>query len=204
MNNNKDHKEKDAQAVSALLASQAITSATRRALENRIEKAKSKNRFFSDDSFQILSVVCDRLFDQDIGNRMVNPAIFIDDRLAEKKHDGWRYNDLPPDRIAYQKGIDGINETANILYQKNFLELRKEEQIKILELIQKGKANGKVWEEMPAQRFFEELLAEATEDFFSYPSVQIEMNYTGMADAAGWQIIGLNGNEISHEAEKNK
>lgn len=194
------NEENIAQKVKELLSGQNITPATRKALEDRIAKSKNKNRFFSDDSFQLLSVICDRLFDQESDNRMVNAAVFIDDRLAENKHDGWRYNDMPPDDIAYLKGLKGINETAQSIYGKDFLYLEKEGQIKILELIQQGKAKGAIWDEMPAERFFEELLAEATEIFFSYPSVQIQMNYTGMADAAGWQKIGLNESDNTNEA----
>lgn len=181
--------------VQKLLASNAITEATRIAFENRLETAEKGNLFFSNDSFLLLSVVCDRLLDQDTENRMVNVAVFIDDRLAENKTDGWRYSDMPPDQEAYLKGLQGIDAAAKLQYGKKFLFLKKEEQIKILEMIQSGKAPGEIWREMPSERFFEELLAEATEIFFSYPSVQIEMNYTGMADAAGWQKIGLNEND---------
>lgn len=179
--------------IRELLSSPAVTNATRKALEKRIAKAKNKNRFFSYPQFLLLSVVCDILLDQDSANRLVNVAIFIDDRLAEKATDGWRYNELPPDEQMYRLGLAGIDETAMLVYQKDFLRLAKFEQQKILELIQTGNAPGSIWIEMPPRRFFEELLAEATEIFFSYPSVQIGMGYTGMADAHGWQKIGLNG-----------
>jgi hypothetical protein len=45
---------------------------------------------------------------------------------------------------------------------------------------------------MSAKLFFEELLAETIEIFYSFPLVQQEIGYVGMADAKGWSNIGLN------------
>jgi gluconate 2-dehydrogenase gamma chain len=45
---------------------------------------------------------------------------------------------------------------------------------------------------MSAPRFFEELLAEATECYYSHPVGADEIGFTGFADAHGWQRIGLN------------
>jgi hypothetical protein len=51
---------------------------------------------------------------------------------------------------------------------------------------------------MPANRFFEELLVLATETYYAHPLAQEEIGYAGMADAAGWQAIGLDERE-AHE-----
>ncbi|MBW3634848.1 MAG: GMC family oxidoreductase [Armatimonadetes bacterium] len=48
---------------------------------------------------------------------------------------------------------------------------------------------------MPSPRFFEELLAEATEHYYAHPLAQEEIGYAGFADAPGWKRIGLDERE---------
>lgn len=183
------------QKVNDLLQSDAITPATRNAFEKRIKKASGSNHFFSDDLFRLLSVVCDRLMDQDSENRLVNVALFIDDRLAKNDCDGWRYDEMPPDAEMLQMGLRGIDETAFEMFGQKFISLSDEQQIELLTAIQQDTAPGNIWKSLRAARFFEDLLAEATEIFFSYPAVQLKIKYAGMADAKGWKNIGLGESE---------
>ena len=178
--------------VTQLLNSSAVTEPTRKALRARMEEAKGGPRFFEEPLFQLLSIVCDRLVDQEQEAQLVEVAFFIDERLADGTCDGWRYNDMPPDGDMLRQGLQGIDQTASILFGDPFLVLQKEKQLTVLMQIQQGKPPGTIWSSLPADRFFEELLAEATEIFYSHPLVQVAIGYTGMADAAGWQKIGLN------------
>jgi hypothetical protein len=174
------------------LSQLSLTPVTREALEARLEKEQDRNRFFPDDAFLTLSLVCDRLLAQD-EMRLVNIAIFIDDRLFHDKGKGWRYRELPPDVEMYPLGIQGIDQTALIRFGAPFRALSTAQQDEVLHQIQAGEPDGDVWKTLSAKRFFEELLTEATEIFVSHPRVQMEMGYTGMGDAKGWQSIGLPG-----------
>lgn len=188
MENNELHNQ---QTISTLLNSDAVTEPTRKALQKRMEIASELNHFFSDELFNLLSIVCDRLMDQDPENRVVNVAVFIDERLTANTCDGWRYNDMPPDDEMLVKGLEGINETAVIVFEKIFIDLKKEEQISILKEIQQGSAEGNTWKKLPPEKFFEELSAEAVEIFYSFPAVQVSIDYAGMADAKGWKVPSL-------------
>jgi len=178
--------------VEALIDTNFVTPATRQVLKERMTLAEAKPSFFDSHAFDTLSIVCDRLMAQDSKNRIVNVALFIDERLKNKTCDGWRYNNMPPDEKMYLDGIKGIEETANLSFEKRFSQLTILQQTEILGAIQEGTAEGAIWKEMESPLFFEELLAEITEIFFSYPLVQEEMGYVGMADANGWINIGLN------------
>lgn len=178
--------------VGALIDTNFVTPVTRRVLKERITLAQAKPSFFDSHAFDTLSIVCDRLMAQDSENRVVNVALFIDERLKNKTCDGWRHNNMPPDEKMYLKGIKGIEETANLSFKKPFSQLTTLQQTEILNAIQEGTAGGAVWKEMESPLFFEELLTEVTEIFFSYPLVQEEIGYVGMADANGWDNIGLN------------
>lgn len=194
--------EKDSQELHRLLESALITTSTRRALEERLAMAKRENRFFSDEQFQLLSAVCDCLVDQPSEDRMVNVAIYIADRLLNKKKDGWRFNSMPPDEDMYTMGLEGIQQTSVLVFKGAFMNLGRKEQMQVLQTIQDGKPPGEVWKQMPASTFFEELLAEVAETFYSYPLIQIEIGYMGMADAYGWQKIGLDGSDTSSLTNK--
>lgn len=187
--NSDNHKQ-----VKELLNSNFLTVPTRRVLQERFQKVGS-NSFFSNDPFHLLSVVCDLLMNQDSEDRMVNIALFIDERLKNNDSDGWRYNSMPPDNIKYTLGLQGIDETASIMFGKKFIALKKEKQIQILSLIQNGNVESELWKKLNPKLFFEDLLAETAEIFFSHPLVQASINYVGMADAKGWTKIKLNETE---------
>ena len=177
--------------IGALIDTNFVTPVTRQVLKERMALAEAKPCFFDSHEFDTLSIVCDRLMAQDSENRIVNVALFIDERLKNKASDGWRYNKMPSDEKMYLKGINGIDETANMSFKKPFSQLTILQQTEILSAIQKGTAGGDTWKEMESPLFFEELLTEVTEIFFSYPLVQEEIGFVGMADANGWVNIGL-------------
>lgn len=158
----------------------------------------STPRFFDAKSFATLKAVCVRLIPQNDREHPVDLAGAIDARLTEGKSDGWRYDDMPPDGEAHKRGIRGLDESAQLMFGKVFRELDEASQDKILLAMQRGEALGETWRTIPAKRFFEELLAELTECFYSDPLTQEEIGYVGMADAKGWRRIGLNELE-SHE-----
>jgi gluconate 2-dehydrogenase gamma chain len=186
--------------VLALLPTGYVTDATRNALAERLAVNDAQPLFFDPEEFACLAVVCDRLVAQDPERRIVNIAFHIDDRLQRRTCDGWRYDNMPPDDRMYSNGLKGINETAQLQFNRSFIQLTADEQDRVLQLIQQGAADGTVWQDLPPQRFFEELLAETTEIFFSHPSVQDEIGYAGMADAKGWERIGLNEREAIEPA----
>lgn len=191
MRNDKSHIQKKKKEI---LRSEFLTVPTRKALEERLEKV-GNNNFFDTNSFQLLSVVCDLLMDQDSDDRMVNIALFIDERLSNNESDGWRYDSMPPDRIMFTDGLQGIEETSLQLFRKKFCNLEKEQQIQILSAIQNADVKNEIWKKLDPKLFFEELLAETAEIFFSHPLVQTSINYVGMADAKGWTKIKLNQKE---------
>ncbi|MBC7423152.1 MAG: gluconate 2-dehydrogenase subunit 3 family protein [Ferruginibacter sp.] len=178
--------------VTAVLRTDAVTDFTKEVLLQRMVQIEKPPTFFTIDEINLLSLVCDLLLDQDKTQRICNPAIEIDRRLTKNDADGWRYDRMPTDRIAYKKGLQGIEESAHTTYVKPFAQLQKKQQAQLLQQLQTGNITGTVWQTLPAKIFFEELLAEVVAIFYSHPLAQEEIGYTGMADAAGWHKIGLN------------
>ena len=186
------HPQYPPNTVRELLRTDQVTEATRRALTERLQLPPHQPTFFSASEFALLQAVCDRLVPQDNPSGYIDMASNIDKRLSEQKGDGWRYDTMPTDQDAYKLGLQGINENAQLMFQQEFRNISPEQQDIILEAVQQMEAPGDIWRKLPADRFFEELLTEATENYYSHPLAQEEIGYVGMADVPGWKRLGLN------------
>lgn len=179
--------------VRALLDSDDVTAPTRAALCARLEETgQGAARYFDAQTFATLRAACDRLLPQPDRAEPIDLAASIDARLAAGEGNGWRYAGVPPDGEAHRLGLRGLDERARARFGAPFAELNAADQDLVLAAVQRGALKGGAWDLVPARRFFEELLAEATETYYSHPLAQEEIGYVGMADAAGWQAIGLN------------
>ena len=177
--------------VRALLDTDQVTDATRQVLQARLYPPPYTLTFFTTDECALLRAIGDRLIPQDRPER-IDIVRGIDERLTLGKTDGWRYDDMPADGDAYKRGLTGVNETAQALYQQPFGQLSGEQQDAVLKRIQTGEAPGATWHTLPADRFFEELLTEAVENYYSHPLAQEVIGYVGMGDVPAWPRIGLN------------
>jgi gluconate 2-dehydrogenase gamma chain len=182
--------------VRALLKTDLVTPPTHAAIQARLAPSGAATpRFFDAEPFATLRAACARLIPQPDRSSPVDLAGAIDARLADGKGDGWRYALLPPDGTAYRLGLCGLDECARARFGAPFRDLDATRQDEILTATQLGEAEGDSWCRVPARRFFEELLAEIAERYYSDPLTQEEIGYVGMADARGWQAIGLNQRE---------
>lgn len=176
-------------ALRTLVGSDATTAPTRAALLARWDAPPvTVPRFLDLAAFDTLRAVCARLLPSDLAVDVAGP---MDARLADGESDGWRYDALPPDRDTLCLGLAGLDQAAQALYGVAFLLLVETEQDAVLQAVQRGDAPGEAWTTLPAPRFFEELLAEATEVYYAHPLASAAIGYGGMADAPGWAAIGL-------------
>lgn len=177
--------------VRALLATEHVTDATRQVLTERLNAPLQLPTFFSADEFALLRAVCDRLIPQADRLKPIDIAGGIDERLTQNKTNGWRYDTMPTDGDAYKQGLAGIQESSQVLFDQSFHQLSDDQQDRVIGLVQTGDAPGATWQTLASVRFFEELLAEAVENYYSHPLAQEEIGYVGMADLPNWQHIGL-------------
>lgn len=188
--------------VRDLLVTSLVTEPTGAVLRGRLEQPVAQEPcFLSPEVFLVLRAACDRLIPQpERGRDAVDIAGSIDRELAEGRGNGWRYASMPLDGEAYQDGLRGIDETAWAVFGALFPQLDPARQDAVLAEIQAGHPAGAAWTSMPAQRFFEELLVLAAETYYAHPIAQEEIGYAGMADARGWQAIGLDEREVHEPA----
>ncbi|WP_046246298.1 gluconate 2-dehydrogenase subunit 3 family protein [Hymenobacter terrenus] len=182
--------------VRALLGTEHVSEATRAALQARLQAPAYEPQFLAPETFALLEAVAARLFPQpDRLEQSIPLAPAVDQRLAEGRADGWRYDALPPDREAYRLGLGGIQEIAQSRFQADFTTLSPAQQDAALQLLANGNPPGTTWQTLDAGRFFEELMAELTETYYAHPLAQEEIGYAGMADLPTWTRIGLDERE---------
>lgn len=177
-------------SVRALLESGLVREPTRAALLARLDAPTVETpRHLPVDALPLLRAVCARLVPQPERGEAIDVAGGIDAKLA--KGNGWRYAAMPPDADALRRGLGGVDETALALFGRPFEALGGADKDAVLEAIQAGRPPGAAWASLPANRFFEELLAMALEAYYAHPLAQEEIGYAGMADAVTWTRIGL-------------
>ncbi|CAN5442722.1 hypothetical protein BH20ACI3_BH20ACI3_19580 [soil metagenome] len=90
---------------------------TREVVRQRLE-AIPPIRFFTDEEARTLAAVAERIVPQPDRNETEKVPIvpWIDEKLFEDKRDGYRYDEMPPQREAWRLGLAGINQAAQGLF----------------------------------------------------------------------------------------
>src|SRR5829696_8825953 len=129
---------------------------TREVVRRRLEEIPPL-RFFNEHEARTLKAVAERIVPQpERGGAEKIPIVpWIDEKLYEDKRDGYRYEELPPQREAWRLGLAGIDEAARALFDgKTLVELDALSQDVVLHHVERGDAPGPTWERLPAARFF--------------------------------------------------
>jgi len=173
----------------ALLDTDLVTEPTRVALSERLGAPPAIYTPHLDaERYATLTSICNRLLPR-AQQHNLDLARLLDLRLASGEGNGWRYDALPPDAEAYRRALVALDRTARVQFAKAFVELTGEQQDTLLHSVASGAIE---WDGPPAARWFEELLAELVEYFYSDPCALEEIGYAGFADARGWSRIQLN------------
>ena len=161
---------------------------TRRAVRQRLEEVPPI-RFFTDEEARTLAAVVERIIPQPerSDHEKVPIVPWIDEKLYEDKRDGYRYEELPPQREAWRKGLAGINETAQALFdRKSFADLDPLSQDVVLTHVARGDAPGATWKQLPAARFFKSVLSiTIIKIYYAHPAAWNEIGYNGPSSPRG-------------------
>jgi hypothetical protein len=178
------------QSYVRLIHSSRVTNTTRAVLLKRLDLAPTEYvpQSFSVIDFSTLRLVLGRLIPQKNDIDFIDLAATMDSRRAAGVGDGWRYATMPPDAIAGSLGLQLLQSTAMQLYGVEFASLDRPKQDNLLRQILEG---GLIWQELDGRKWFEDLLAEATEIYVSNPATLAAMGFSGIAFLPHWPEIGL-------------
>jgi hypothetical protein len=161
---------------------------TREVVRERLEDIPPI-RFFTDEEAQTLTAVAERIVPQpDRGKTEKVPIVpWIDEKLHDDKRDGYRYEEMPAQREAWQLGLKGINETAQALFDgKHFPDLDALSQDVVLTHVARGNPPGPLWKQLPAARFFRDVLSTTIiKIYYAHPLAWNEIGYNGPSSPRG-------------------
>ncbi|MDQ4074954.1 MAG: gluconate 2-dehydrogenase subunit 3 family protein, partial [Chloroflexota bacterium] len=159
---------------------------TRRLVMERVHNVPPY-RFFSEEEVKLLEALCDRALPQPdrSAEEKLPIAPWIDERLHKGKGDGYRYGDMPGDRIAYRQALKGFDQAARELFQKPFLDLDEYQQEEVLDKVSQGQAPGEVWQQLPGQRFFRLFMNDVITNYYAHPAAWSEIGFNGPASPRG-------------------
>lgn len=146
-------------------------------------------RFFSLSEVQVLNALAERVLPQnDRSPEERIPIVpWIDNRCYNHIIDGWRFEDMPPEEEAWRMGIRGIDEAAQMRFSRPFVDLGDDDQDTVLRLIGEGNPPGKVWQWLPARRFWVFIvLRQICSVYYAHPTSWDEIGFGGPAYPRGY------------------
>jgi hypothetical protein len=157
---------------------------TRKLLTMRVEQPPSI-RYFTADQARFWRTVFEHLIPQHdrTPNRRVPIVEPLDERLYQNRSIGYRFEKMPPDREAFRLGEQAIHEEAEMLFGSRFIDLPHHQQDLVLQAIhdKKTQAASSIWQQMSIARFWQLLMQDALEAYYSHPWAWDEIGFGGPA-----------------------
>ena len=161
---------------------------TREVVRQRLEHVP-QIRFFTEQEVRTLTAVAERILPQiDRPDSEKIPIVpWIDQKLFDDLRNGYRYEDLPPQREAWRLGLAGIDEASRGLFAgRTFCDLDPLSQDVVLTHVEQGRAPGDSWKELAAKRFFTSvLLITIVQTYYAHPLAWNEIGYNGPSSPRG-------------------
>jgi hypothetical protein len=175
---------------------------TRRLVLDRLREVPPY-RFFSPAEVALLEALCERVMPQEdrMPGQRVPIAPWIDERLHKGEGDGYRYEDMPDDREAYRRGLEGFDQTAQALFGAPFPQLSSSQQDEVIKCVATGSPPGEVWKQLSARRFFSEFMRDVITNYYAHPAAWAEIGFNGPASPRGHIRLEL-GKRDPWEAEE--
>ena len=150
-------------------------------------------RFFTPEQARLMEAIAARILPQDDRDEAHRIPIvpMIDKRLYEDRQDGYRHEDMPPDREAFRSGLEAIEQIARHVHGCGFLELGPREQDALLQTIHHGHppAGEEIWKKLPVHRFWMMLVKDCAEVYYAHPWAWDEIGYGGPAYPRGYMRL---------------
>jgi hypothetical protein len=136
------------------------------------------------------------LFDQLLFQR-TEPKVpvtrMVDSRLAEQETDGWHYDTMPPDDVAWRDSLAALDDDARARYDRPFCECDWDEQTELLTTIHESK--DAEWHGLPPAQVWSLWTRYACTAFYSHPWAWNEIGFAGPAYPRGYKNIGVDKRE---------
>lgn len=164
---------------------------TRTVLSRRL-KVIPERRFLTAGEWALLDAIVARLIPQPERAQPILITPWIDDRLACNRGEGFRHDNMPPLRVAWRSGLAAIDGEAMRLFGADFARVASDLQDRTLSAIQRGDIDATLWNGVPAQRFFSDILLKTVAGFYyAHPAAWSEIGFGGPASPRGYVRLGF-------------
>ncbi len=157
----------------------AVTGVGGAMLIGRIDRSRPGGwRFLTPDEASLVEAVAEQIIpaDQDPGAKDAGVVVFIDRQLAGPYR---RYQE------KYRTGLQSVQKTSQQMFGKPFEKLAWDDQTKLLESLEAGKASKELWTDPSAKEFFGLVRDHAMQGFYGSPRHGGNRNY------CSYKMMGL-------------
>ena len=154
--------------------------------------------FFTAEEEPTARALLDRLLAQDDDPRV---PVFeaVDQRLAERRGDGYRYEGLPEDPETWRGSLAALDATAQAYSGNSFANLSRDDRARDH---RRGPALQGRMARPPASRLFSVWMRYACSAFYAHPWVWNEIGFGGPAYPRGYKYLALGAREPWEVAER--
>ncbi len=131
-----------------------------------------------EDQLTLLGDVCEQIVPADDfpGARELGVATFIG-RVLREAHPEWV--------AVYQAGLTATDLSSERLFQASFVKLNFDQQLQLLQRMERGDLPADLWPSPPAGDFFSMVRSHTMQGFYSHP------RWGGNRDKLAWKMIGF-------------
>ncbi|HVX32916.1 MAG TPA: gluconate 2-dehydrogenase subunit 3 family protein [Solirubrobacterales bacterium] len=158
---------------------------TRRVVLDRVERVPPI-RFFDDREAATLGAFCDTVLAQDREPRVPVLAM-VDEKLHERKLDGYRHADMPPDPQTWRVVARKLDEEARRLRAEDFAAASQGIRDEVVRRFAAGELE---WEELPVDKAWSVVMRMVLAAFYSHPWAWSEIGFGGPAYPRGFARLG--------------
>ncbi|CAH2798871.1 MAG: Glucose-methanol-choline (GMC) oxidoreductase:NAD binding site [uncultured Paraburkholderia sp.] len=160
--------------------------ATRAVIAERLA-TPHEPRFFLAVEWLAVTSLCACVVPQANAHPVVPLAALLDARMFSNQGDGYRDARMPPMRDAWRIGLAALDADSCEKYELPFASIDHEEQIALLEQMQRGELKGSAWGDMPSKLFFSErVLHDVCGLYYSHLHAWSEIGFGGPANPLGY------------------
>ncbi len=165
--------------------------ATREVVLDRVHNVPAFEHF-DEHSRRTLEALCERVIPQadKPPDRRVPIAPWIDQRYGTVSPEGFQFDDMPPNKEAWDRGLAGLDETGRFLFGQQFADLDGGQQDEVLRIVRRGDPPGDIWQKLPARRWWIYVaLRQIAGVYYAHPFAWDEIGFGGPAYPRGYYAL---------------
>jgi hypothetical protein len=170
---------------------------TRKIVLDRVHNVPGYKHFDSQQQ-RTLEALCERVMPQASKpqDRRIPIGPWIDQIFGQEVVEGYRFDDMPPVGIAWKWGLEGLDQTAQIVFGGSFAGLDGARQDRVLDSVRDGSALGEIWSRMPAARWWIYVaVRQITGVYYAHPFAWDEIGFGGPAFPRGYFALNFGAKE---------